>query len=157
MIYLSSCAMPLWMAIAGKFCSTSSWDRATQRCTDLTKITTWQRSKEERCIFTEKRLRADTASSSCSAEETKLFHYWARDQGCKSTFTILRWRTVPGWTRAHRAGQTAFGSSHCPSTCSNTAVTHGASAWSHHPQTLPLAVEQEETTWLTHMHRHTTL
>lgn len=38
--YRSSCAMPLWMAMAGKFCSTSSCDRATQRCTDLTKITT---------------------------------------------------------------------------------------------------------------------
>lgn len=42
---LSSCAMPLWMAIAGKFCSTSSWDRATQRATDFTKITTCEEYK----------------------------------------------------------------------------------------------------------------
>lgn len=39
-LHLSSWAIPLWMAMAGKFCSTSSWDRAMQRCTDLTKITT---------------------------------------------------------------------------------------------------------------------
>lgn len=36
----SSCCMARWMAIAGKFCSTSSWDRAIHRCTDFTKITT---------------------------------------------------------------------------------------------------------------------
>lgn len=36
----SSWAMPRWMAMAGKFCSTSSWARAMQRCTDFTKITT---------------------------------------------------------------------------------------------------------------------
>uniref|UniRef100_A0A0E9VQ82 Uncharacterized protein n=1 Tax=Anguilla anguilla TaxID=7936 RepID=A0A0E9VQ82_ANGAN len=41
---LSSCAMPRWMAMAGKFCSTSSWESATQRCTDFTKITTWLNS-----------------------------------------------------------------------------------------------------------------
>lgn len=41
-LHLSSWAIPRWMAIAGKFCSTSSWDRAMQRCTDLTKITTYR-------------------------------------------------------------------------------------------------------------------
>ena len=37
---LSSWLIPLWMAMAGKFCSISSWARATHRWTDLTKITT---------------------------------------------------------------------------------------------------------------------
>ena len=37
---LSSWLMPLWMAMAGKFCSISNWASATHRCTDLTKITT---------------------------------------------------------------------------------------------------------------------
>lgn len=50
---------------------------------------------------------------------------------------------IPDWTRAHRAGQIAFGSSRCPSTCSNTAASHGGSAWSRHPQTLPWATQQE--------------
>merc|ERR1719474_1039131 len=41
---LSSWLIPLWMAMAGKFCSISSWARATHRWTDLTKITTWLNS-----------------------------------------------------------------------------------------------------------------
>lgn len=39
--HLSSWGIALWMAMAGKFCSTSSWARAMQRCTDFTKITTY--------------------------------------------------------------------------------------------------------------------
>ena len=42
---LSSCVMPRWMAMAGKFCSISSWERAVHLCTDLTKITTWLNSR----------------------------------------------------------------------------------------------------------------
>lgn len=44
--HLSSWAIPRWMAMAGKFCSTKSWDRAMQRCTDLTKITTYRQDRE---------------------------------------------------------------------------------------------------------------
>jgi len=40
--YLSSCSIPLWIDIAGKFCSTSNWARALQRCTDFTKMITCQ-------------------------------------------------------------------------------------------------------------------
>lgn len=40
--HLSSWGMPLWMAMAGKFCSTNSWASATHLCTDFTKITTWE-------------------------------------------------------------------------------------------------------------------
>ena len=40
---LSSRLMPMWMAMAGKVCSMSSWARATHRWTDFTKITTWMR------------------------------------------------------------------------------------------------------------------
>lgn len=43
--YRSSCGIPRWMAIAGKFCSTRSWARATHRWTDFTKITTWTTQK----------------------------------------------------------------------------------------------------------------
>lgn len=50
---------------------------------------------------------------------------------------------VPDWTRAHRAGQKASGSSHCPSACSNTAANHGVSVWSHRPQTLPWAIQKD--------------
>ena len=39
-VYLSSCVMALWMAIAGKFCSTSSCASAMHLCIDLTKIIT---------------------------------------------------------------------------------------------------------------------
>lgn len=38
--HLSSWGIPRWMAMAGKFCSTSSWAKAMHRCTDFTKITT---------------------------------------------------------------------------------------------------------------------
>lgn len=44
--HLSSWGMPLWMAMAGKFCSTKSWARAMQRCTDFTKMTTWAKEEE---------------------------------------------------------------------------------------------------------------
>jgi len=40
--HLSSCSIPLWIDIAGKFCSTSNWARALQRCTDFTKMITCQ-------------------------------------------------------------------------------------------------------------------
>lgn len=43
--HLSSWAIPLWMEMAGKFCSTRSWDRAIQRWIDLTKITTYRQNK----------------------------------------------------------------------------------------------------------------
>lgn len=39
--YLSSCVIALWIAIAGKFCSTSSCARAIHLCTDFTKIMTY--------------------------------------------------------------------------------------------------------------------
>jgi hypothetical protein len=38
--YRSSWGMLRWMAMLGKFCSTSSWLRAMQRCTVRTKMTT---------------------------------------------------------------------------------------------------------------------
>ena len=38
----SSWLIPRWMAMVGKFCSTSSCDSAMHRCTDFTKITTWK-------------------------------------------------------------------------------------------------------------------
>ena len=41
---LSSWFIPLWIAMAGKFCSIKSWARAVQRWTLLTKITTWLNS-----------------------------------------------------------------------------------------------------------------
>ena len=31
-------SLPLWMALAGKFCSMRRWDSATQRWTDLIKM-----------------------------------------------------------------------------------------------------------------------
>lgn len=40
--YLSSCVIALWIAIAGKFCSTSSCDSAIHLCTDFTKIMTYK-------------------------------------------------------------------------------------------------------------------
>lgn len=40
--HLSSCVMALWMAIAGKFCSTNSWANAMHRWTDFTKMITCQ-------------------------------------------------------------------------------------------------------------------
>lgn len=42
--HLSSCSIPLWIQIAGKFCSISNWARAMQRCTDLTKMITCKSS-----------------------------------------------------------------------------------------------------------------
>lgn len=59
---------------------------------------------------------------------------------------------IPGWTQGHQAGQRAFGSSHCPSTCSNTVANHGVSAWSRHPQTPPWATRQETSQkWVSHI------
>ena len=37
----SSCDMPRWMAMDGKLHSVRSLSRYVQRCTDLTKMTTW--------------------------------------------------------------------------------------------------------------------
>ena len=42
--HLSSWGIPRWIAMAGKFCSTRSWARAMQRCTDFTNITTCVRA-----------------------------------------------------------------------------------------------------------------
>ena len=39
---LSSWLIPLWMAMAGKFCSISSWASATHLWTLFTKMTTWK-------------------------------------------------------------------------------------------------------------------
>lgn len=38
----SSCVIPLWIPIAGKFCSVRSCARAMHLCTDFTNITTYK-------------------------------------------------------------------------------------------------------------------
>lgn len=43
---LSSCVIPRWIPMAGKFCSVNSWAKAMHLCTDFTNMTTYAESNQ---------------------------------------------------------------------------------------------------------------
>ena len=68
--HLSSWGIPQWIEITGTFCTTRSWARAMQRCTDFTNITTcvrawcvwdWRDVRPWGCVW--ERLRAGVLSN----------------------------------------------------------------------------------------------
>ncbi len=160
------------MAMAGKFCSTSNCDSATQRWTDFTNITTcrttaelpsrtwnmhlkyfwptlsywakWVAEKDEQTHRSEK-----SCTDKPQWNRSKRGQVWSTIFACVPHLqAALKTETVlnsPGWTPARRAGRRVCGSSRCPSVCSNTAADREESASSHRPQTPPSAENRQQT------------
>lgn len=115
--YLSSCVIALWIAIAGKFCSTSSCARAIHLCTDFTKIMTYN----IQCYML-------NLNKCCRVHYSKLILQ-----------LLYIYIFIPGWIPERPTVQTAFCFSRCPSVWHSAVGDHEESVWNRHPRRPPLA------------------